>query len=251
MLRAIQRSKVAVQQKEEGTMKSEVPENSLLGHLQRVKDARRREGKIYPLWSILGMLVLAALNGQKSLRSMWLWGGKRWGKISRPLGFTGQAHAPSYGAVWYALHKLDVEQLEQESQGWAGQVRSEEHEGWSIDGKVLRGSRREDPSEAALQVVTMVAQTLKLVMGQQPVTDGDQVEATLQLLKAVPLEGKLVTLDAGLLHREVANTIVEQGGDYLGPLKGNQAALKEAVDAWIEGQIFPPREPTSSGSDPR
>jgi len=226
-------------------MKSEVPESSLLGHLQRVKDGRRREGKIYPLWSILGMLVMAALNGQKTLRSMWLWCEKRWGRISRPLGFTGQAHAPSYGAVWYTLRQLDVTQLEQEIQTWSGQVRSQEREGWSIDGKVLRGSRREDPSGAALQVVTMVAQTLKQVMGQQRATDGDQVEATLQLLKAVPLEGKLVTLDAGLLNREVANTIVEQGGDYLGPIKGNSAELKEAVDAWMEGQIFSP-----SGTSP-
>lgn len=195
------------------------------------------------------MLVLAALNGQKTLRSMWLWGSKRWGKISRPLGFTGQAHVPSYGTVWYALHKLDVGQLEQETRAWSGQVRDEEEEGWSIDGKVLRGSRREDPNEAALQVVTMVAQTLKQVMGQKSVVDGNQVEATLQLLKAVPLDGKLVTLDAGLLNREVANTIVDQGGDYLGPLKGNQAELKEAVDAWIEGQIFPPRETASGRSD--
>jgi hypothetical protein len=152
--------------------------------------------------------------------------------------------------VWYALRQLEVAQLEQEAQGWSGQVCSQEPEGWSIDGKVLRGSRRDDPSEAALQVVTMVAQTLKQVLGQQAVTDGNQIEATLQLLKAVPLEGKLVTLDAGLLRREVANTIVEQNGDYLGPLKGNEAELKEAVDAWIEGQIFPPGETAPGGSDP-
>lgn len=96
-------------------------------------------------------------------------------------------------------------------------------------------------------MVTVVAQILKQVMGQQSVTEGDQVEATLQWLKAVRLEGELVTLNVGLLNREVANTIVDQGGDYLGPLKGNQAALKEAVDAWMEGQIFPPRETAPSG----
>lgn len=65
------------------------------------------------------MLVLAGLNGQKTLRSMWLWCAKRWGKISRPLGFTGQAHAPSYGVVWYALHRLDTVQLEQEAREWS------------------------------------------------------------------------------------------------------------------------------------
>lgn len=31
----------------------------------------------------------------------------------------------------------------------------------------------------------------------------------------------------------------DHGGDYLGPIKGNEAELKDAVDAWIEGQIFP------------
>ncbi len=60
-----------------------------------------------------------------------------------------------------------------------------------------------------------------------------------------------MTLDASLLRREVANTIVNQNGDYLGPIKGNEAELKEAIDAWIEGQIFLPEEPAPSGSDPR
>jgi hypothetical protein len=35
-------------------MKSEVAENSLLGHLQQVEDARRREGKIYPFGASWG-----------------------------------------------------------------------------------------------------------------------------------------------------------------------------------------------------
>ena len=230
-------------------MESEIPKDSLLGHLRKVKDARRREGRIYPLDGLLGMMVMAGINGEKTLRSMWLWGSKRWGRISRPLGFTGQAHPPSYGTMWYALKKLEVKELERETREWASEINQEEAEGWSMDGKVLRGSRREDPQEAAVQVVTMVAQTLKRVVGQQIAEGGDQTEATLQLLRAVPLQGKLVTLDAGLLRREVANTIVEQGGNYLGPVKGNEAGVKEAVDEWIEAKISPPRHHSPSGSE--
>jgi hypothetical protein len=224
-------------------MESEIPKNSLMGHLRKVKDGRRREGRIYPLEGILGMLVMAGINGQKTLRSMHLWGAKRWGRISRPLGFTGQAQAPVYGTVWYALQKIEMGELERETRAWASEINPEEAEGWSIDGKVLRGSRREDPQRAALQVVTMVAQTLKRVMSQEIAEGGDQTEATLKLLKAVPLQGKLVTLDAGLLHREVANTIVTQGGDYLGAIKGNEAQVKQAVDEWIEAKISPPGRP--------
>ena len=224
-------------------MESEIPGNSLMGHLRKVKDPRRREGRVYPLAGMLGMLVLAGINGQKTLRSMHLWGARRWGRISRPLGFTGQAHPPAYGTVWYALQKLEIGALEQETREWASEINQNEAEGWSIDGKVLRGSRREDPQQAAVQVVTMVAQTLKRVMGQQIAEGGDQTEATLELLRAVPLQGKLVTLDAGLLHREVANTLVAQGGDYLGPIKGNEAGVKKAVDEWIEDKISPPGRP--------
>ncbi|MBE0699119.1 MAG: ISAs1 family transposase [Anaerolineaceae bacterium] len=220
-------------------MKREYPEKSLMWHLKKVKDPRRREGLVYPLWGLLGMLILAGINGQKTLRSMWLWGAIRWERISRPLGFSGQAQPPSYGTIWYVLKNLEVGRLEEETREWASQLNQAESEGWSVDGKVLRGSRREDPHQTAVQVVTMVAQTLKRVMGQQIAAGGDQSEATIRLLKAVPLEGKLVTLDAGLLHRETANTIVEGGGNYLGPLKGNQAEVKKAVDEWIDAKIFP------------
>ena len=226
-------------------MEQEIGESSLLWHMKKVRDGRRREGRIYPLGNILGMLVMAALNGQTNLRQMWLWGCKRWGVISRPLGFSGQAKAPAYGTLWYALKNMDVAAMEREIEIWSIAVNQEEGEGWSLDGKVLRGSRREDPKEAALEVVTMAAQTLKRVVGQRTAAERDDVEATIQLLKAIPLNGKLVTVDAGLLHAAIANAIVDQGGNYLGPLKDNEPGMKDAVDTWIEGQIFPPRKPTS------
>ena len=58
-------------------MEQEIAESSLLWHMKKVQDRRRREGRIYPLGNILGMLVLAALNGQTNLRQMWLWACKR------------------------------------------------------------------------------------------------------------------------------------------------------------------------------
>ena len=78
-------------------MESEIPANRLLERMKGIRDPRRREGRIYPLWSILGMLVLAAINGQKTLQAMFLWGLEQWNVIARPLGFTGQAHPPDEG----------------------------------------------------------------------------------------------------------------------------------------------------------
>lgn len=220
-------------------MEGRIPKDSLLGRLKQVTDPRRRQGKVYPLWSLLGMLILAALNGESSLRGMWLWSCNHWMLISRPLGFTGQRHPPSYGTVWNVVNRLDVTQVEAVVRAWGQVGQLGQAKVLSVDGKLLRGSRRTEPGQAALEVVTIVAQQLKQVVGQQPVDQAGYVRATLQLLQSVPLEGKLVTMDAGLLHRSVVKTIVASGGDYLGSLKGNEPEVKQVVETWLQANLSP------------
>jgi hypothetical protein len=41
---------------------------SLLARLQTIPDPRRRQGRIYPLPALLGMLLLGMLHGRDSLR---------------------------------------------------------------------------------------------------------------------------------------------------------------------------------------
>ena len=46
---------------------------SLLEALGSVPDPRGRQGRRYPIGSLLAVLILAAMNGKSSLRGMWLW----------------------------------------------------------------------------------------------------------------------------------------------------------------------------------
>ncbi|MBN1399393.1 MAG: transposase family protein [Anaerolineae bacterium] len=55
-------------------MYGEIPTGSLLDHLSRIPDGRSRQGRTLPLASMLGLLILAALNGETSLLGMWMWG---------------------------------------------------------------------------------------------------------------------------------------------------------------------------------
>jgi hypothetical protein len=167
------------------------------------------------------------------------------------LSLAGQAQAAVYGTLWYALKRLGHPALEDQVERWAGALNQEEGEGFSPDGKVLRGNRRTDPPRAALEVVTLAAQILKRVAGQRLAAEHDEVDAGIALLKAIPLQGRLVTVNAGLLHAELANTIVDQGADYLGPLRDNELSVKEAVDTWIEAQLFPPGQQASRRLRPR
>lgn len=214
-------------------------EKSLLGRLQQMTDPRRREGRIYPLASTIGMLILGALNGESSLRGMWQWGCQHWSTVSRPLGFIGQAHPPCYGTVWYLVSKLDQGEVEATLRGWLSQVSQDETEIVSLDGKYLRGSRRQSPAETAVEVIGAVAQKLKIVVGQQVVEHNQELEATVELLQAVPIAGKLVTADAGLMRRKVVKTILAEGGDYLSILKDNEPTVKEALSEWLEVELSP------------
>lgn len=188
----------------------EVDPRSLLGRLRFLPDPRRRQARVYPLPGLIAMLVLAAAAGESSLRGMWLWAVDRWDTIGDRLGFWDVGRAPALGTVWKVMGKTDLGKLETVFAEWSCQELGAEEDAVAIDGKTLCGSRRH--GETALQVVTAAGQDLKRVLAQSQVQKGDWVAAALDILSAVPLEGKVVTMDAGLLHRSVAQTVVKKGG---------------------------------------
>lgn len=209
---------------------------SLLGRLGTVPDPRCPQWRIYPLASVLGMLLLAASQGESSLRGMWLWAKARWDKIASGLGFTDISRSPALSTVWTILSRLDPQSLDEALSDWAAEQPGQPEEAVSVDGKTLRGSKR--AGARALQVVAAVGQQMKMVLKQRQVAEGDEIEAAIALLQGMPLAGRVVTLDAGLTQSRVTDTILGVGGEYVGILKENHPKVKEAVEVWIEDQRF-------------
>ena len=220
-------------------MSTDAENKTLFGRLGEIPDPRSRRGRSYPLRGLLAMLILGALHGEGSLRGMWMWGCKRWGELAWPLGFWGNPRPPAYTTVWYVMGTLRGADLWPLREWMAGCIAGRE-EAISVDGKVQEGSRRVCPPQNALEVVTAVAQDLRMIVGQEEVGAGGQVAATIALLKKLPLRGHVVVADAGLLCRPVVDAIREGGGDYLGLVKNNQPQIKEALDTLIHGELFPP-----------
>jgi hypothetical protein len=195
---------------------------NLLAKLKEVPDPRGRKGRRYPLAGILGMLLLAALNGESSLRGMVVWGTEHWRDIAGPLGCVNRS-APVYGAVWDVMARLAPSALETVFTAWLQSEILAGTEATTIDGKHLRGSKRRESGVPALQVVTAAAQGLGVVLGQSAGAETDSIGATLDLLQRLPLAGQVVTMDAGLLHQDVATTILEKGGPIWDRSKGTTA----------------------------
>lgn len=198
--------------------------------LKQVHDPRRREGKRYNMRGLLGMLLLGAVHGEESLRGMWMWGCHAWERIAEPLDMWGTAGPPSYGTVWGLLARIDATELgkalwaeeagqeaSQEASQEAGQEAGQKTgqvSGCSLDGKTLRGSKRR--MQAALAVVTLAGHDCRTVLGEHAAVEGDLDEAAISLLKGMPLAGKLVSMDAGLLHRDSVKVIEKKGGPTSG-----------------------------------
>jgi predicted transposase YbfD/YdcC len=75
----------------------------------------------------------------------------------------------------------------------------------------------------------------RLVLGQLKVDDkSNEITAIPQLLRLLELEGAIVTIDAMGCQKEIAQTITEQGADYVLALKDNHPTLHGEVQLLFE-----------------
>ena len=99
-----------------------------------------------------------------------------------------------------------------------------------LDGKTLRGTRCKRQKLKALHVVSAWAGQTGLTLGQVAVdTKSNEITALPQLLDLLDLQDKIVTIDAVGCQTELAQAIVEGGGDYVLAVKGNQPTLHTAL----------------------
>ena len=93
----------------------------------------------------------------------------------------------------------------------------------AIDGKVLRRSFDHASGKSPLHMVSAWGCEQRLVLAQIA-TDAksNEITAVPKLLEMLSLKGTIVTVDALNCQRDIAQQIVDQGGDYALALKGNQ-----------------------------
>ncbi len=128
---------------------------------------------------------------------------------------------------------LDPGALEAAFSGWVRSLQDRLGGVIAVDGKSLRGTR--SGKDRPLHTVAAYAHEAGLVLGQHAV-DGksNEITAIPDLLETLALEGAIVTIDAMGCQKAIAAKIVDQGGEYLLALKGNQRELHEDVHRFFE-----------------
>jgi len=172
------------------------------------------------------------VRGQSAIAA---WGrdyGRPW---LRRLGFT-RAYGPSQPALHRRFAGVAYPAVEAALGRWAEQVLRAfppapgTPEGGALDGKTLRGSRKRGASDAHL--LAALSHRLGVVLGQVAVSDTtNEIGAAGELLLTLALDGRVVTADALLTQRAIAQAIMARGGDYLLAVKDNQPTLLWEVSA--------------------
>ncbi len=205
----------------------------LLELLAEIPDFRQAQGRRHPLPAILALSVAACMCGYRSYGAIAEWGRNYGVELLRALGFTHDA-APCAATLHTVLRGLDREAVERVLATWAERVLAatvaspEAVEAIAIDGKTLRGSRRQRAPGAHL--LSALGHRLGLTVGQRAVADKtNEIGAIQDVLGALVLQNRVITMDALLTQRDVAQRIVDGGGDYVMIVKGNQPTLREEI----------------------
>jgi predicted transposase YbfD/YdcC len=114
-----------------------------------------------------------------------------------------------------------------------------------VDGKTLRQTGRATRKLKALHVVSAWAGQTGLTLGQVAVdAKSNEITAMPELLKLLDLQEKIVTTDAMGCQKDIAQTIVAGGGDYILSVKDNQPTLHAEIQAAFATAPTPPARST-------
>jgi predicted transposase YbfD/YdcC len=202
---------------------------SLLTHFQILEDPRLERSRLHNLLDIIAITVCAVICGADSWVEVQKYG------IAKHDWFKGFLRLPNgipshdtFGRVFAAILP---EQFQACFAAWMAEVaeRLGLHQ-IAIDGKTLRGSHDRGRGKAALHLIGAWAVENHLRLGLQAVDDkSNEITAIPKLLEILDLYGALVTIDAMGCQKEIAEQIVEQGGDYVLAVKENQPKLYEEI----------------------
>src|SRR4028119_310183 len=131
-------------------------EASLIQSLQEIKDFRTSQGRRYPLWLILLLVIMGTISGCRSYHALEDFGVRHYQAVSEKLGLT-VTRLPSDTTFRRILQKLDFQALAQQFEQWANSTFDTEPGDWvAIDGKSIKGTATE-PGTAYQNFVNLVS----------------------------------------------------------------------------------------------
>ena len=207
---------------------------SLAESLLSLPDPRGFQGRDHRLPSIIMLIILGKLCGEKSMAGIQRFGRLLSKKQKAKLGFI-KHNTPALGTLTETMKAVDAVALQSILSQAMHKGKTIQH--ISIDGKTIRGSKSAD--HPATHCVSVFCDDLTAVIGQvSSKGKGLEIPDAFRLLESIDLKGVIVTGDAMFTQSSLTKIITEKGGHYVLPLKNNQKSLKEAVELALDDPLI-------------
>ena len=207
---------------------------SIQQYFRELPDPRTGNALLHPLLEVIVIALCAVICGANEWTDVEEFGitHKAWLKqfLVLPNGI------PSHDTFGRIFARLDPRAFEKCLESWVqAVVHSLQGKHAVLDGKTLRGSHDHYRGQEAIQTVSAWLVGVDMVLGHMKVADGtNEITTVREMLTWLDLTGCVVSADAMHCQTETARLIVERGGDYVLPVKENQATLRQRLEETFE-----------------
>jgi len=201
-----------------------------------LKDPRILRNRKHKLLDIIVLSILAVLCGAESYDSIALFGKENLEFLRQFLEL--KNGIPSHDTINRVFQTINPRQFERCFISWAQGLKDDGilERVIAIDGKTARGSKDSFHYQSALHSVHAWSVENGICLGQMECgKKTNEITTIPQILDLLDIKGCIITIDAMGTQTAIARKIVENGGDYILAVKGNQGALEEEVHATCKG----------------
>ena len=203
---------------------------SLFAYLLRVEDQRHAKGKIYPLVTLLVLIILAKLGGEDTPTGIAEWVANRVDQLVE-MRILSKAKAPCHMTFRRVLqHIVKPEELERLIREFhQSQLNKAAEITYSMDGKTVRGTIPTGETRGTHLLSLFVPEQGLVVAEAEVDRKENEIVVAPTILKQVDLSGVIVIGDAMHTQRNTTELILEAKGNYIWTVKGNQSRTEWAI----------------------
>ncbi len=202
----------------------------------KLDDPRIDRHKLYPLMEVLFVVLCGSICGAESWRDYVLFGREKIDFMREHYPFINGIPSKNTFARMFAA--LNPEEFKHCFVEWVKTLQKTLNSVIAIDGKTLCNSMDKLAGTSAIHMVSAFATEARLVLAQQKVDEkSNEITAIPKLLDLLDLKGQIITIDAMGTQKAIAKQIIDNEGDYVLALKGNQGTLNEDVRLLLETEL--------------
>ncbi len=211
-------------------------------HFRHLEDPRSPVNRLHPLESVIVIAIMAVLAGANGPTAIARWAKMKAEVLLKLLELPNGV--PRKDVFRRVLATLKPDAFQACFTMWLTALRSAAAEAtgverptFAVDGKTLRRSHDRRRSLGALHSVSVWASEFGLTLAQVATAEkSNEITAIPTLLSLIDIHGAIITIDAMGTQTAIAEKIIDQGGDYVLALKGNQETLHDATIEYINEQ---------------